>query len=339
MVEQRSAWPRFENFIRHAWQFSGIARNLPAVLMHLFLCIPSGFAAAHAQQPRVPPLQQLAPNVYAAVNQNADAAPDNRGAVANQGILIGDTGVILVDTGTSVRYGSELMARIRQLTSKPVVLAINTHQNPAFVFGNGAPELQGVPILAHRDAAELIRQRCEKCLKNLNDILGTDEMQDTRVVAPTQLIDGPTSLEAGGRRLEIVYYGQSSSPGSIGVIDTASGVLFAGGLASIDRVPDAKDARIETWLYALDALKARNLRIMVPGEGPVSPVERVDELAAYLKALQSAVTAGYKQGVALSEAGQRSELPRFRGWPLYSTAHKKNVEQQYLLLERNGLNK
>jgi hypothetical protein len=113
MVEQWLAWRRvmrdwkaLGNSIRHAWHCSGIARTLPAVLMHFLLGSASGFTTAQAQQPRVPPLQQLAPNVYAVVNQNAAAAPDNRGAVANQGILIGETGVILVDTGTSARYGS-----------------------------------------------------------------------------------------------------------------------------------------------------------------------------------------------------------------------------------------
>jgi glyoxylase-like metal-dependent hydrolase (beta-lactamase superfamily II) len=294
---------------------------------------------ARAAQARVPPPQKLAPGVYAVVNQPAEPAPENHGAVGNQGILIGDKGVILVDTGTSVRYAAELVATVRRLTSKPIVLVINTHQHPAFIFGNGALALQGVPILAHSATAALIEQRCEKCLTNLNDILGKDEMQGTQVVAPTRIIEGPASLRVAGRRLDIVYYGHSSSPGAIGVIDRASGVLFAGGLVSIGRVPDSRDARIGTWLRALQALKAGSVGLMVPGEGPVAPLARVVELERYLKALQSAVEKTYQQGVSLGDAGARSQLPEFRNWLAYHPAHNRNVEHLYLQLEQAAFNK
>jgi glyoxylase-like metal-dependent hydrolase (beta-lactamase superfamily II) len=294
---------------------------------------------ASAASARVPPLQQLAPGVYAVVNRHSEAAPDNHGGVGNQGILIGDQGVILIDTGTSVRYANELLAMIRHLTSKPVVLVINTHQHPAFIFGNGALALKGVPILAHRAAADLIAQRCDKCLKNLNDLLGADEMHGTRVVAPTRIVDGPVSFKVGGRQIDIVYYGHSASPGSIGVIDRASGVLFAGGLVSIDRVPDTRDAHIDTWLSALRALKTRPIRIMVPGEGPVAPIGRVNDLAHYLTALQGAVEKTYQQGVSLGEAGERSQLPEFKHWPAYQLAHNRNVEHLYLELEQATFNK
>ncbi|MEO5660296.1 MAG: MBL fold metallo-hydrolase [Polaromonas sp.] len=316
------------------------ARILPVALMFLLLWLAAtGPMPAAAAQTRVPAPQQLAPGVYAVVNQNVEPTPENHGAVGNQGILIGDNGVILVDTGTSVRYAAELIATVRQLTSKPIVLVINTHQHPAFIFGNGALALQGVPILAHRAAAELIGQRCEKCLKNLNQILGADEMLGTQVVVPTRIIDGPISLRVAGRRLDIVHYGHSSSPGAIGVIDRASGVLFAGGLVSIDRVPDTRDARIGTWQRALEVLKKSKVRLMVPGEGPVAPTTRIDELERYLAALQSAVEKTYQQGVSLGDAGARSEVPEFRHLPAYYPAHNRNVEQLYLQLEQASFNK
>ena len=313
------------------------ARNPPLLLKFLLLLAVAGVLPAWtAAEQRVPAPQQLAPGVYAVVNLNTEPTTENYGGVGNQGILIGEKGVVLVDTGTSVRYAAELIATVRRLTFKPIVLVINTHQHPAFIFGNGALASQGVPILAHRATAELIAQRCQKCLKNLNDILGVDEMQGTEVVPPTRIIDGATSLQVAGRRLDIIYYGHSSSPGSIGVMDRASGVLFAGGLVSIDRVPDTRDARIGTWRRALQALKARHVRIMVPGEGPVAPLARIDDLGSYLAALQSAVEKTYQQGVSLGEAGAHSELPQFKNWPAYHPAHNKNVEQLYLQLEQEA---
>jgi glyoxylase-like metal-dependent hydrolase (beta-lactamase superfamily II) len=293
--------------------------------------------ASGARQ-RVAAPQQLAPGVFAVIGQTADPTSANHGAVGNQGILIGDDGVILVDTGTSQRYATELIETVRQLTPKPIVLAIDTHQHPAFIFGNGALASQGVPILAHHEVADLIEQRCDKCLKNLNSILGTDEMAGTRVTVPTRIIEGATTMKVAGRVIDILYLGQTSSPGSIAVFDRASGVLFAGGMVSIGRIPDTKDANIDAWLAALQTLKGNKIAMMVPGEGPVSPVARVDELAAYLRALKSTVEATYAKGISLGDAGVHSELPAFAAVPLYRPAHNKNVEQLYLKLERATLN-
>ena len=163
-------------------------------------------------------------------------------------------------------------------------------------------------------------------------------MAGTQVTVPGRRIDGTTTMTVAGRQLDILYYGQSASPGSIAVLDRASGVLFAGGLVSLDRIPDTKDARIATWLDALDKLKQLPLQLLVPGEGAPAPVTRVDELAAYLKALRQSVHDTYAQGVSLGDAGRQSELPAFAKLPLYRPAHNKNVEQLYLLLERATLN-
>lgn len=306
------------------------------LLLLCFMLWAAPMAPARVDQARVPAPQQLAPGVYALIGNNTEPAPENHGAVGNQGILIGDDGVILIDTGTSARYVSELIDTVRRLTPKPVVLAINTHQNPAFIFGNDVLAAQGVPILAHRDAAELIGQRCDTCLQNLIGTLGADEMQGTKVAVPTRIIGGATTITVAGRTVELVYFGHSSSAGSIGVLDRASGVLFAGGLVALGRVPDTRDAHIGTWLSALEALKKRAPRVMVPGEGPVAPVARADELARYLVALQSAVERTLKRGVSLNEAAASSALPQFAQWPLYRPAHNRNVEHLYLQLEREN---
>ena len=313
-----------------------------AIVMPLLQAVAIGGVLAcsmpvQAQTSRVTSLQQVAPGIYAALGQISMATPQNRGVVANQGIIVGEDGVILIGTGTSARHMTDIIATVRRLTPKPIMLAINTHQNPAFVFGNGTLALQGVPILAHEDVAALIGQRCEKCLQKLNHILGPEEMEGTRVVVPTRIVDGATSIDIAGRHLDILYYGHSSSPGSIAVVDRKSGVLFAGGLASIGRIPDAKDARIHAWLMALEDIKKRRPSRIVPGEGPISSVAELDNLVDYLNALQEVVEQAFRAGIGLGSVAESSQLPQYEQWPLYDNVHNKNVEHQYLEVERRIL--
>ena len=174
-----------------------LARLLP------LLCAALAGAAPCAAA--VPEPEQLAPGVYAMVAAPEEAAPANHGVVGNIGILVGASGVVLIDTGTSARHARQLLAQIRQITPLPVVLAINTHQNPAHVFGNGTLRDMGVPVLAHRDTDAYIAARCERCLKQLVQALGETEMEGTVVTRPSQPIDGPVTLEAGGLTLDLLY--------------------------------------------------------------------------------------------------------------------------------------
>ncbi len=311
-----------------------LARLLPrlcAVLASAALCAVAGAAA-------VPEPEQLAPGVYAVIAAPEEAAPSNHGVVGNIGILVGDSGVVLIDTGTSARYLRQLLAQVRRITPLPVVLAINTHQNPAHVFGNGVLRDMGVPVLAHRDTDAFIAARCQRCLRQLVQALGEAEMEGTVVTRPSRLIDGPATISAGGRTLDLLYYGPTSAPGAIAVLDRESGTLFGGGMVTMDRIPDLKDADLGQWQAALRSLGRIAPARIVPGAGPVFDPARLPELAGYLAAIRPAVEAAFLQRVSLGEAAAAAPLPAYRDWALYDSMHRKNVEQLYLRLENAYLN-
>lgn len=313
------------------------ARFLPPLILALSL-LSSGCAGVKPVSANVPEPEQIAPGVYVVTGALEEPSPENRGVVGNYGILVGETGVILIETGTSAKYAQRMLAALKKITDKPVLLAINTHQSPAFVFGNGTLVDRGVPILAHREVDALINARCARCLKLLQAALGPAEMEGTSVVRPTRLIDDTTTLTIGGRTIDILYYGHTSSPGSIAVHDRESGVLFAGGMASFDRIPDVKDGSFATWREALRQMQRLAPTHVVPGEGPVSSPARFSEMDKYLEMVLPAVHEAFRQRASLAEAPAAAQLPAFRHWALYDTVHRKNVEQLYLRLEKESFN-
>src|SRR5262245_64136922 len=115
------------------------------------------------------------------------AAPANRGRIGNSGFLIGDSGVIAIDSGTSYREGQALLARIAQTTDKPVRLALITHVQPEFLFGATAFRERGIPIRMHSKAASQMASRCETCLKNLSLAVGGEAMAGTTMFEPDEV--------------------------------------------------------------------------------------------------------------------------------------------------------
>ncbi|HVY07945.1 MAG TPA: MBL fold metallo-hydrolase [Burkholderiales bacterium] len=280
--------------------------------------------------------QKVAEGVYTFVGTPGEISTGNEGFVANGGFIVGPSGVVVVDTGTSYRHGRRMLDAIAKITDKPVELVILTHAVQDFIFGNAAFAERGIPILAHRETAKLMKARCDHCLENLRAILG-DQLAGTKLVLPQREIDSSTTVEAGGRTLDLLFFGWASTPGDIVVRDKASGVLFAGGMVSIDNVPDIRDSDFEGWQRALGELKALQPVQVVPGHGPVSGIEAIAATAGYLDALDGKMKALYAESTSLMDSVEKAALPAYSTWPLYATTHRQNALHRYLQLELQEL--
>ena len=279
----------------------------------------------------------LAPSVYAFYGDPGEATWDNAGNTGNTGFIIGRDGVIVVDTGISYRHGQAILEALARTTDKPVQLAIITHGVQEFLFGNAAFAERGVPLLAHARSVELMRSRCEHCLENLRVLLGDAMMRGTRVVLPERTVEASMSLEVAGRKLDLLTFGWGATPGDLVVFDRSSGVLFAGGLLTVQRIPDLRDGKLDGWLAALDRLEQVPARVLVPGHGPAATPAAIGELRDYLLALDAQARQFYGSGLSLMQALDAAELPAYRHWAMYPTLHRRNVQQRYLELELEEL--
>ncbi|MDR5746702.1 MBL fold metallo-hydrolase [Caballeronia sp. LZ029] len=307
------------------------ACRLRALVCMLLLALST---LAHAAMSGMPAPVAIAPGVYAFFGDNDAVAPANHGIVSNNGFIVGQDGVTVIDTGSSYRYGRAMIEAIRKVTPLPVKLVIITHQAPEFVFGAAAFRDDDVPILAHARAAQLIRERCAICLANLRKTLGEDEMAGSRVTVPDKTVNGTTEIESGGRKLQLLHFGPASTPGDLAVLDTQTGVLFAGGLVSNGRIPELRNEQIPGWLAALENLHALDLKTVVPGFGAPLRGDDIMRTGDYLRELDVSVKRAYKSGIGLTEAMHTVQVPAFKDYKLYAIAQPQNVQRIYLQLEK-----
>jgi glyoxylase-like metal-dependent hydrolase (beta-lactamase superfamily II) len=280
---------------------------------------------------------EVAPGVYMVRGATGEVSPQNAGRVGNAGFIVGSTGVLVIDTGTSYREGRALLETIARVTSRPVRQVLITHTRQEFLFGATAFRERGIPILMQRQAAQLMAARCENCLKTLKRVLGDDEMRDSAVIRPDTLFDVSMPLDVIGRPLRLLVFGHSSGPGDTAVFDEQSGVLFAGGLLDQQHIPDVQDSDFAGWHQALAALRRLPIKIVVPGHGPAASIELIDTVARYLDQLEARLLALMNAGAALSEAPDQAVLPEFAGWDQYDTIHRRNASIMYVRLERDLL--
>src|ERR1700726_2011766 len=96
-----------------------------------------GGGAARAPQPLM--VHQLKPNIYWV-----------EGAGGNSAVIVGNNGVIVVDTKTTAPAGAELVADVAKITPKPITTVILTHSDGDHVNGL-ASFPAGVAIIAQEN--------------------------------------------------------------------------------------------------------------------------------------------------------------------------------------------
>ena len=297
----------------------------------------AGCAASAELRPAQGSTVEVGAGVYMVQGAPGEVDTDNLGRVGNAGFVVGDKGVLAIDTGTSYRHGVTLLAAIRRVTDKPVLMALVTHTRQEFLFGAAAYREQAVPIHMHHKAAGLMQSRCERCLKTLNQVLGTEAMQGTALWKPDREFELPHTLDTIGRRVRVLYFGHSSGPGDVAVFDEQSGVLFAGGLLDHLRIPDVQDSELDGWTGALQALRALPVQAIVPGHGPVASAGAIDAAGRYLAQLRARLLELLRSGAALSEVPDAAVLPEFARWDQYETIHRRNASILFVRFERDQM--
>ena len=296
-----------------------------------------------ATQPRAlaadagPSAVLAAPNVYVVRGTGGEVEPANRGRVANAAFVVGDDGVVVVDTGVSYRHGEAIIAAVRRTTTRPIRLAILTHPSQEVVFGAAAFQARAIPVLMHRDAATLVATRCDVCLRRLEETIGTAEMARTRVVVPERTITGTTFLDTAGTRLLLIAPRHSSAPGALAVLDQRTGTLIAGSLVPVARIPDMRDSDGADWRVALDTLRATRCTHLIPAYGPVADCRAIDAADRYFATLDDCARKAFAGGTGLAEIGDACAMPAFAEWDGYATLHGANASRAFLRIERASL--
>lgn len=281
--------------------------------------------------------QRLADGVYAFIGHTEDFDTVNGGNIANAAFIVAPEGVIVVDSGSSLRYGRQMRAAIAAVTDKPVALVINTHHHPDHFLGNQA--FAGVPIGALAETRQAIAAEGDAFAENLFRMSG-DWMKGTELQQPTRtLAAGP--LEIAGRRLRLLAF-DGHTGADLVVVDEASGVVIAGDLVFHGRAPTTPHANVAHWLAALDRLEALTrepgFKVLLPGHGePAANAAPIRQTRAWLTWLAEAMRQAARDGLDMNEVLARPLPPEFASLPLAASEYRRSVGHLFPAAEQDVL--
>ncbi|NHC12023.1 quinoprotein relay system zinc metallohydrolase 1 [Stutzerimonas degradans] len=284
--------------------------------------------------------KQIAENVWLLEGSTDNFEQRNGGNIVNTGFIVTETGVVVIDSGPSKRYGEAMREAIAGVTDRPVIKVLLTHHHPDHVLGNQA--FADVAIAALAGTTELLREQGDAMAENMYRLVG-DWMRGTEVVLPNETLQ-PGTLEIGGHRLRLLAL-RGHTGADLAVLDENSGVLFASDILFYQRALTTPNSPgLDIWLADLDELQAQPWKLLVPGHGPVASDDApFVQMRDYLGWLDGLLRDAAASGADMNEVIDSPIPERFAGisltrfelirsvthlYPKYEAQQLQRVDQQ-----------
>ncbi|MFI5260998.1 MAG: MBL fold metallo-hydrolase [Candidatus Limnocylindrales bacterium] len=190
----------------------------------------------------------------------------------NIGAILGDDGVLIVDTRISHRQADEILADLRSLTAFPVRAVVNTHGHNDHAFGNH--RFRPAPIWGHARCGRMIRDTGTAQIAALSKAIPAlaEELAEVVLDPPDRTFDDTgitVDFDAGGRRVELRYLGRGHTDNDVVVLVPDADVLFAGDLVENGAPPFFGDGYPMEWPATVERMVDLVTGAVIPGHGDV----------------------------------------------------------------------
>ncbi|MBL8384817.1 MAG: MBL fold metallo-hydrolase [Burkholderiales bacterium] len=256
----------------------------------------------------------------------------------NSGVIIGDDGVMVVDTTATPVMAQDLIANIRRVTDKPIKYVVLSHYHAVRVLGASAYQAQ--QIIASKPTYELIVERGKedwqseyerfpRLFQNADSVPG--------LTWPTLVFERQMTVYMGKLEVQLIQIGPGHTRGDTIAWLPAEGTLFSGDLVEFNAGIYTGDAQLEEWPDTLDKLRALQPKSLVPGRGPAlktpaDAIKAIDFTQNFVRQLLACAKEGVAAGKDLKQVyiDTRARLdPVYGSFPIYEHCMPFDVSRAY----------
>ena len=256
----------------------------------------------------------------------------------NTGVVVGDDGVMVIDTQATPAMAQDVIRHIRQVTDKPIKYVVLSHYHAVRVLGASA--YQPREIIASEATLEMIRERGKEDMAS--EIgrfprLFRDVESIPGLTWPTIVFEKRLTVWLGKLQVEILQLGRGHTKGDTVVWLPQEKILFSGDLVEYDATPYTGDAYLTDWPATLDAIAALGPQKLVPGRGaalqsPAAVKAGLDGTRSFVTAMFEAVRSGAQAGRDLRSvyrSAYETLKPQFGHWVIFDHCLPFDVSRAY----------
>ena len=249
---------------------------------------------AAGDKPRVVEVEKLKDNLFVL-----------RGGGGNSAVFVTAKGVVVVDT-KNPGWGAPLIAKIRELTDKPITTIINTHTHGDHVSGNVEFE-PNVDVVVHANAADSMKRMQGPFTAADAPKTPTIFEQNGGRGLPKRTFNDTMTIGSGNDRITLHYFGRGHTNGDAWVIFPALRVMHAGDIFSGKNIPILDPNNGGSGLDMPDTLMkaatatAKDVDTIITGHSTQMTIADLREYSEFNRDFLNAVREGKKAGKTADE--------------------------------------
>jgi cyclase len=255
----------------------------------------------HADLPP-PELVEVSPGIWAYVQL------DGSWGLNNTGFLVGETGVVVVDTCFTERRTRGFLGAVRTVTNRPLRTLVNTHHHGDHTHGNWL--LPAATILGHERCREGVLQTGTAAEALFPGV----DWGEIRVTPPFVTFTDRLTVHVDDLRVELLTHTPAHTTSDIVAWVPDRKVLFAGDLVFNGGTPFLLMGSVTGAITAVESLQRLGPDVIVPGHGAVCGPSALDDQLDYLRFVLQVATDAHTAGVTPLEAARATGLGRFGEW-------------------------
>lgn len=252
---------------------------------------------------------ELANGVYARLHEG----------LTNGGIIVGDEGVLLIDSLRVPSFARDFIADVKKLTDKPIQYVVDTHSHWDHSWGN--EEFPNSTIVGHANCRrEMLDPDITVRWRDKVIAAGdpwSEEARSVQITPPDLTFEDTLHLQFAGRAIDMHWLGRAHTSGDIFISLPDDGLLFTGDVAQDGGVPFMMDGYLKDWVGTDNRLVEIECERFMAGHGPVGEpaaiAEARDFIVALVDGVESAIADGQDRATAASGVNA-SLATRFGGW-------------------------
>jgi glyoxylase-like metal-dependent hydrolase (beta-lactamase superfamily II) len=294
-------------------------------------------ALAADQSVRDYPAEKIAAHTYVIHGPLGQPSVANQGFMNNPCFVVTQTGVVVIDPGSSLETGRMVLRQIRKITPKPVTHVLVTHVHGDHWLGNQAiidayPKAQ---LMAHPEMIQKAQAGEAEVWVSRMDQLTQGYSKGTRAVIPTVAVDENQHFTTGGVTFHILAPENAHSKTDIMIEVVQDSVLFTGDNVLADYIARLDDGTFKGNIAACDRAIALQAKHYVPGHGKTGDVKIVQRYRDYMATLFAEVKHQYDTGKSDFEMkpAVASKLQNFQTWPGFNEQLGKHISLAVLEIE------
>ncbi len=263
--------------------------------------------------------------------------PQNKGFMNNPGIVKTSAGLVIIDPGSTLQVGENVLTEVKKISEQDIVAVFNTHIHGDHWLANQAIKAAypNVKIYGHSNMLAEIEDGAGASWVALMDNMTAGASKGTVVVGPNNAVENTQVITVGDTRFKIHNYGIAHTRTDIMIEVMENSVLFLGDNVLAQRIPRTSDGSFQGNITAIKNILESNARIYVPGHGPSGDKAMVKTYLNYLTLIYQAARKTFEDDLDSSDvlAITKKTTAAYKTWPGYDELLGPQGAQAYSEIE------